>query len=112
MKYCPYCGVGRITGAASYCAECGEKLPVKQRKKRQAEILEKKEKGSVTKTVSDEASYIDYDEGYDGYYDDLLPVDNGNVPSGINRDLIKNILILVFAVLLVVILCAIMMYYL
>ena len=27
MKYCPYCGASLVGGAASFCAECGKKIP-------------------------------------------------------------------------------------
>lgn len=29
MKYCPYCGASLVGGAASFCAECGKKIPVR-----------------------------------------------------------------------------------
>lgn len=53
-------------------------------------------------------SYLD--EGYDGYYDDVLPVDQGRISEGIDKELIKKIVILIVIVLLIVTLCVAMMY--
>lgn len=50
------------------------------------------------------------DEGYDGYYDDVLPVDQGRISEGIDKELIKKIVILIVIVLLIVTLCVTMMY--
>ena len=30
MKYCPYCGASLVGGAASFCAECGKKIPAQK----------------------------------------------------------------------------------
>lgn len=52
------------------------------------------------------------DDGYDGYYDDVLPPDLGRVKEGLDKELIKKVAVLVAVVLFVVILCALMMYFL
>ena len=48
--------------------------------------------------------------GYDGYYEDRVPEDNGAVRMEIDKRLIKRLVILGICVLLVIILCVAMMY--
>lgn len=61
-------------------------------------------------TESDRKLYFHSDEGYDGYYDDVLPVDQGRISEGIDKELAKKIVILIVIVLLIVTLCVAMMY--
>ena len=84
MKYCPYCGADIIDGAVSFCVECGKELPVRKQKENQETIPERKPPGTKKKKskkkkqtpISDAELRSEYDEGYDGYYEDLLPVDD------------------------------------
>lgn len=52
-----------------------------------------------------------YRDGYDGYYDDVLPIDNGIVRRNVDETIIKKIALLVSGVLLVVGACVAIMYY-
>lgn len=52
-----------------------------------------------------------YRDGYDGYYDDVLPQDDGGVRQGIDGELAKKIAILIAGVLLIVGICVAVMYY-
>lgn len=118
MKYCPYCGADIIDGAVSFCVECGKELPTKKQKENQETtpkrkpVAAKKKKSKKKKSVpiSDTELRSEYDEGYDGYYEDLLPIDDGKVHIGTDKALIKKIIILATAVLVVIILCVVMMY--
>lgn len=119
MKYCPYCGADiMMDGAVSFCVECGKELPVKKQKEKQEDIPKnepptggkKKEKRKKTAQISDAEYRSEYDESYDGYYDDLLPVDDGKVHIGTDKALIKKVIILAAVVLMVIILCVAMMY--
>lgn len=118
MKYCPYCGADIIDGAVSFCVECGKELPVRKQKETQETTPEKKPSGTKKKKskkkksapISDAELRSEYDEGYDGYYEDLLPVDDGKVHIGTDKGLIKKIILLAAAVLVVIILCVVMMY--
>lgn len=47
---------------------------------------------------------------YDGYYDDILPVDEGRFSEGIDRELVKKIVLIIGMVLLIVGACVMMMY--
>lgn len=50
------------------------------------------------------------EEDYDGYYDDILPVDEGSFSEGIDRELVKKIVLIIGMVLLIVGACVMMMY--
>lgn len=50
------------------------------------------------------------EEDYDGYYDDILPVDEGRFSEGIDRELVKKIVLIIGMVLLIVGACVMMMY--
>ena len=50
------------------------------------------------------------DDGYDGYYDDVLPPDIDRTREGIDKELVKKIVILGVSVLLIISLCVVMMY--
>ena len=49
------------------------------------------------------------DEGYDGYYDDVLPIDNGDTRDRMDSNLIKRAVIIGAGALLIVILSVIVM---
>lgn len=116
MKYCPYCGAEVIDGAVSFCTECGKELPAKKAKTVQESSppdrsgTKKKNAGKRPAPVPDAQLRAEYDEGYDGYYEDLLPIDDGEVYVGKDRELTKKIIILGVAVVLVILLCVMMMY--
>ena len=50
------------------------------------------------------------DEGYDGYYDDVLPPDADRIEEGVDKRLIKDIILLCIAVVLIIGLCVAMLY--
>ena len=50
------------------------------------------------------------EDDYDGYYDDVLPIDEGRFNEGLDKGLIKKILYIIITVLLVVGACVMMMY--
>ena len=50
------------------------------------------------------------EDDYDGYYDDVLPADEGRFSEGIDRGLVKKIILIIGVVLLVVGACVLMMY--
>ena len=99
MKYCPYCGVELINDSVSFCAECGKELPAKKAKEQQEILPQKlhtqaKNKKSAKRQpapLSDAELRSEYDEGYDGYYEDLPPVDDGKVHIGADKELLKKI---------------------
>ena len=53
-----------------------------------------------------------YFDGYDGYYEDVIPVDNGGTRQGVDVTLVKKVSALVAGVLFVVGACVSIMYFL
>lgn len=50
------------------------------------------------------------EDDYDGYYNDILPVDEGRFSEAIDRELVKKIVLIIAMVLLIVGACVMMMY--
>ena len=89
MKYCPYCGADLIEDAVSFCAECGKQLPAgkaqKEKPKEKHEIKKtskKKKKNPVKKAECSIEVETVVDDGYDGYYGDIRPVDEDHEREG------------------------------
>lgn len=78
-----------------------------ERKIRQPEPLprpgQQPEPSAVMKSTEQE-------DDYDGYYDDILPADEGRFGDGIDRGLVKKIVLIIGAVFLIVGACVLMMY--
>lgn len=58
----------------------------------------------------DTESYSAQDDGYDGYYDDVLPADAGRLNEGIDMELVKKICAVTGVMLLIITLCVVAMY--
>lgn len=122
MKYCPYCGVSLLDDTASFCGECGKSLP-------KSGIVNRNVK--LKKTVSKAHPFIEWlsamihppkissppvtddsqpvEDGYDGYYNDVLPTDYDEAHDSIDKELIKKIAILIGAVAVVLVVCILIM---
>ena len=50
------------------------------------------------------------DNGYDGYYDDVLPPDVDRIQDGIDTELIKKVAAVIIGVILVIAMCVAMLY--
>ena len=57
----------------------------------------------------EEPAAPDPDADYDGYYDDIIPADAGAVRPGMDREMIKKIILLVAGALLLIGLCVVLM---
>ena len=133
MKFCPYCGADLLKEDAAFCAECGKKLsvaeeapspaheadsqhdakPSKQKvskKGSQKRRQPKPKKEKVQKPSLPEIEGEPVEDGYDGYYDDILPPDLDREKEGPDKQLIKKIITLTVAVILIIGLCVVMMY--
>ena len=127
MKYCSYCGSELASEDVIFCANCGKKLPpheagiteplteemrpepFKEKKpKKEAEPAKSKKKKFRLEAVPSEPKPVD--DGYDGYYDDVLPPDIDRVREGLDKELIKKIVALGVGVVLIISLCVVMMY--
>ena len=117
MKYCPYCGADLIEDGVSFCAECGKQLPAgktqKENPKEKPEInkaSKKKKKKPVKKVESSIEEEAVVDDGYDGYYDDIRPIDEGHEREGVDKELIKKIAIIIGVLFVVIAACVALMY--
>ena len=128
MKYCPYCGAGFSDGTVSFCTECGKKLPdektvppeakeqskkVTQKQKRKKEKKEKHKKDAKKKTPEKEIPEVmgeAVDDGYDGYYNDVLPPDIDRVKDGLDKELVKKIVALCIGVTVIILMCVAFLY--
>ncbi len=130
MKFCPYCGADLLDSGVLFCSNCGKKLPP-----REAGITEplneemrpdrsqtsrtggcqksdrRKRKGVFSLSPSVPAAEdIPMGDGYDGYYDDVLPPDVGRAREGLDKELVKKIIALSVGVVFIIAMCVVMMY--
>ena len=128
MKYCPYCGAGFSDGTVSFCTECGKKLPeektvppeakeqsqkVAKKQKRKKEKKEKHKKDAKKKKPEKEIPEVmgeAVDDGYDGYYNDVLPPDTDRVKDGLDKELVKKIVALCIGVTVIILMCVALLY--
>ncbi len=131
MKFCPYCGADLLKENAAFCAECGKKLsmaeeapsplhetdgqhdakPSKQKvSKKDFQKRKKSKQKKVQEPPLPEIEGKPVEDGYDGYYDDVLPPDLNREKEGLDKELIKKIVTLTVAVILIIGLCVVMMY--
>lgn len=103
MKYCPYCGASLVGGAASFCAECGKKIPAqkeapqsKPKPKGKTSVRERpapKQKRRSPPTGPAHPAKRKrnpMDINYDGYYDDVKPVDAGEQEEGVDPEMSRR----------------------
>lgn len=126
MKYCTNCGAALEDSTASFCAVCAKVLsatlaqPAKdaeggKKSKRKANKA-RKEKANKPKKPKKKIEVLEeivgepVDDGYDGYYDDVLPPDNDRVKEGLDKDLIKKIVALSVGVIFIISMCVVMLY--
>lgn len=122
MKFCPYCGAGLEIPAASFCPECGRRLPGAGRKRRRREPPSPPdpappENGSLPEEApaSDGEDMPEAEDGpdpYDGYYDDVLPPDTDSRQEGLDKELAGKIALVSGSVLLAAVLCIALLYFL
>ena len=128
MKYCPYCGAGFSDGTVSFCSECGKKLPeektvppeakeqskkVAKKQKRKKEKKEKHKKDTKKEKAAKEIPEVmgeAVDDGYDGYYNDVLPPDTDRVKDGLDKELVKKIVALCIGVTVIILMCVALLY--
>lgn len=121
MKYCPYCGASIAGGAASFCSECGKKIPAKPEMNARMSTMQKPLRRRPTpphrKTHTKPGSrphpsnrkQDPMDINYDGYYDDVQPIDAGQQSDRMDPEMIKQVALLLCGAVLVIILAASLM---
>lgn len=136
MKYCPYCGADLVDGTVSFCQECGKKLnttpnaaqdePKKEaltsnepsaekpgKKKKEKKEKKKAKQKKQRKSKKEELPEImgeAVDDGYDGYYNDVLPPDTDRVKDGMDKELVKKIIALGIGVTVIILMCVALLY--
>ena len=107
MKFCPYCGASLPGGAASFCSECGKELP--QRK----QTVSKKPRKPMHKAPPHQAPRQppknSINANYDGYYNDVQPIDAGIRGEGMDPELVKRIVLVILGTVAVIALAAVLM---
>lgn len=53
---------------------------------------------------------INYDEGYDGYYDDILPADENIEQQGLDKTVVKNLIFIAIGLIITISACVAAMY--
>ena len=122
MKYCTYCGTELEDERGIFCPECGKPLPdeakkstvhkEKAKKDKRRKLKENKKQNrrisAQDEKIVEESEMVD--DGYDGYYDDILPVDEGKFRQGIDKEMMKRIIGLLVGVLITICACVAIMY--
>ena len=104
MKFCPHCGASLPGGAASFCPECGKPLPGRNA----AGARERKKRQPQQKPLRRPVNPMDVN--YDGYYNDIQPIDAGARGEGMDPELVKRIgLVILCAVGAIILSIALMM---
>ncbi len=81
------------------------------KKKRRLSELPEEEGRTIEPTKEPgQISETNPEDDYDGYYDDILPTDEGRFSEGVDKNLIKKVIAIIGSVLLIVALCVLMMY--
>lgn len=122
MSYCPYCGADLRDGAFSFCPVCGNPLSESVHRQEQEKRKTRNPKAGPRKKKKKRArrgkpserspgrKRNGADEDYDGYYDDVLPSDDGEIRQGLDKNTIKKIAGLLAGVLIAIIACVMLMY--
>ena len=115
MKLCTYFGADLVEDGVSFCVECGKQLPAgktqKENPKDKPEIKKAtKKKNSAKKPESCIEVETVVDDGYDGYYDDIHPIDEGHEREGVDKELVKKIAIIIGVLFVVIVACVALMY--
>ena len=135
MRTSPRCSAPVRSARAAYCPECGYSLSKSKRTVGKHEIKKEPEpqdtrkaekKRRNTRQTASRKSHCSQKEGRadrikispdmertvrDGYYDDVLPADDGEYRQGLDRKTAKNILYLLIGVIVIVGICVVILYY-
>lgn len=109
MKYCPYCGASLLGGAVSFCPECGKALRGRGPDPRG---VRRKQSGGQKMKIEQEKRRRPknpMDENYDGYYNDVRPVDADQLEKQIDPDLAKRVVCVLAGAVGAIVLAVILM---
>ena len=121
MKFCPYCGASLLGGAASFCPECGRQIPQQEpdqaprpqpgRKRRPTEIPPSRRKKRPRQELQrpPRRKKNPMDINYDGYYDDVEPIDAGQQGERMDPEMLKKTALMLVGALGVILLAVVFM---
>ena len=121
MNFCPQCGASLPGGAVSFCPQCGKALPqaeasrsaVKEgasRREKTARRPGRKQTGrGAAAARKPSPAKNSMDENYDGYYDDVPPIDAGWDAGGMDGTLLKRVVLLILGAVCVIVLAVVLM---
>ena len=97
MKFCPYCGASLVGGAVSFCTECGKALPDTSPTAgvEQPERPRRPRRKKSGRMPSAPPKRNPMDEHYDGYYDDVPPIDADRIGERADPALVKRIALVI-----------------
>lgn len=104
MKYCPYCGVSLTGDAAFFCPECGKAL-----RQRKHGVPNGRCRKPSDRRRPQQPMRPPVDEHYDGYYDDVKPIDAGQTEVRHDPQMIKQIIGIVSGAIAIIILAIVLM---
>jgi len=116
MKYCPYCGATLMGGAVSYCAECGNEIKPPESGAPKEAGMSKKSDRITKKFIKKPRKPVNtptpepVDDGYDGYYNDVQPIDSGRIHDRMDPELIKRIIIISAGAAVIIILSILLIF--
>ena len=121
MKFCPYCGASLLGGAASFCPECGRQIPQQEpdqaprpqpgKKRRPTEIppSRRKKRPRQEPQRPPRRKKNPMDINYDGYYDDVKPIDAGQQGGRMDSEMLKKTALMLVGALGVILLAVVFM---
>ena len=121
MKFCPYCGASLLGGAASFWSECGRQIPRQEpeqaprpqpgRKRRPTENppSRRKKRPRQEPQRPPRRKKNPMDINYDGYYDDVKPIDAGQQGERMDSEMLKKTALMLVGALGVILLAVVFM---
>lgn len=119
MEHCPNCGTDLLDGAASFCTACGSTLQAKEesctddtasKSRRETQKRQKKPRKRPKPQAAQEIMDDSTEEGYDGYYNDVLPPDWDQIKDGLDKELIRKVIVLIASVILIISMCVVLLF--
>ena len=115
MNFCPNCGEKLEGIQADCCPACGcifeeESGPPKEKAKHKPTFHALRQRLAPSKRDEPEMEAGPAEDGYDGYYEDVPPMDEGRDREGIEPETVKKIAVLAAGALLIIAACVARMY--
>lgn len=93
-----------------YICRKRKNVPTRNKKKSKKEKPAKQKKNKKEKKAPKEIIDEPVDDGYDGYYNDVLPPDLDRVKEGLDKELVKKVVAVAVGVIFIISMCVVMLY--